>query len=99
MRLTVRLPGALRADADGRSAFSLDLAPASDPARAVLADFFGALKVSHPRLERRIRDERGEVRRYVNVFVDGQEHRHIGGLAAPLRDGGEVYIVPSIAGG
>jgi hypothetical protein len=94
MRLTIRLPGVLRPDADGRSAFSVDVDPP-----AALADFFDALKVSHPRLERRIRDERGDVRRYVNVFVDGQEHRQIGGLAAPLRDGGEIYILQSIAGG
>jgi hypothetical protein len=98
MRLTIRLPGALRPDADGHSAFSVDVARSPDTP-CVLADLFAALRTSHPRLERRIRDERGDVRRYVNVFVDGQEHRHIGGLAAPLRDGGEIYILQSIAGG
>jgi molybdopterin converting factor small subunit len=52
-----------------------------------------------PRLERRIRDERGELRRYVNVYVDGEDCRLTGGLVTPVVDGAEVQVLPSVAGG
>ncbi|WP_231929888.1 MoaD/ThiS family protein [Micromonospora inositola] len=52
-----------------------------------------------PRLARRIRDERGELRRYVNVYVDGEDCRHVGGLDTPVGDGAEVQVLPSVAGG
>lgn len=94
MRATVRVPGVLRADAGGVGDIVTDLADG-----ATLADLFGQLATSYPRLERRVRDERGEVRRYVNVFVDGEECRRLDGMRTPLRDGIEVYIVPSVAGG
>lgn len=94
MRATVRLPGVLRSDVGGVSDIVTELAD-----DATLADLFADLAARHPRLERRVRDERGEVRRYVNVFVDGEECRRLGGMGTPLRDGIEVYIVPSVAGG
>ena len=50
-------------------------------------------------LARRIRDETGEVRRFVNVYVDGDDVRFEGGLAAEVRDGAEVQVLPSVAGG
>jgi molybdopterin converting factor small subunit len=50
-------------------------------------------------LGRRIRDETGQVRRFVNVYVDGDDVRFNGGLATPVRDGAEVQVLPSVAGG
>ena len=50
-------------------------------------------------LARRIRDETGAVRRFVNVYVDGDDIRHADGTATPLRDGSEVHVIPSVAGG
>lgn len=94
MRATVRLPGMLRADANGASTIETILVDG-----ATLADLFGQLADQHPRLERRVRDEQGELRRYVNVFVAGVECRSRDGLATALRDGDEVYLVPSVAGG
>ncbi len=58
-----------------------------------------ALVARHPGLDRRIRDERGLLRRYVNVFVDEDECRTIGGLDAPVHDGADVRLLPSVAGG
>jgi molybdopterin converting factor small subunit len=48
---------------------------------------------------RRIRDETGQVRRFVNVYVDGDDVRFQGGLTTPVRDGAEVQVLPSVAGG
>ena len=50
-------------------------------------------------LARRIRDETGQVRRFVNVYVDGDDVRFEGGLATKVRDGAEVQVLPSVAGG
>jgi molybdopterin converting factor small subunit len=58
-----------------------------------------ALAVEHPLLGRRIRDETGAVRRFVNVYVDGDDVRFGAGLATPVADGATVHVLPSIAGG
>jgi sulfur-carrier protein len=90
--VTVLVPGVLRAEAGG--AARLDVA-ASGTLRAVLDE----IGERWPRLERRIRDERGEVRRYVNVYVDGADCRLDRGQDTPVAEGGEVRILPSVAGG
>ncbi|MEU0151296.1 ubiquitin-like small modifier protein 1 [Micromonospora fulviviridis] len=90
--VTVLLPGPLRPEAGGESRLTVAVA---GTLRAVLDE----VASGWPRLDRRIRDERGELRRYVNVYVDGEDCRHAGGLAAPVSDGAEVQILPSVAGG
>ncbi|MFI5487253.1 MoaD/ThiS family protein [Micromonospora echinaurantiaca] len=90
--VTVLVPGPLRGEAGGASRLTV---AASGTLRAVLDDLAG----SWPRLARRIRDERGELRRYVNVYVDGEDCRHLGGLDAPVPDAAEVQVLPSVAGG
>jgi molybdopterin converting factor small subunit len=52
-----------------------------------------------PGLERRLRDERGTLRRYVNVYVGDDEVRATGLLDTPLYDGAQLLVVPSVAGG
>ena len=47
----------------------------------------------------RVLTERGEVRPHVNIFVDGENVRRAGGLSMPVRDGGEIIIVPAVSGG
>jgi len=44
-------------------------------------------------------DDTGQLRRFVNVYVNGDDVRFIDGLATPLKDGDEVSIVPAVAGG
>lgn len=53
----------------------------------------------HPILDRWVRDETGAVRRYVNLYIDGTDIRAMEGLATPVREGQEILIVQSIAGG
>ena len=93
MTVQVLLPGVLASLAGG--AKHLDVQPAGQ----TLADLFDALAAMHPMLVRRIRDETGQVRRFVNVYVDGDDVRFQGGLQAPVRDGAEVQVLPSVAGG
>lgn len=90
--VTVRLPSALADLAGGRS-FSLSPAPAD------VAALLDEVEATNPALARRIRDETGAVRRFVNVYVDGDDIRHTQGTATPLRPGAEVHVLPSVAGG
>ncbi|MFD2398472.1 MoaD/ThiS family protein [Prauserella oleivorans] len=59
----------------------------------------GRAEERYPALERRLRDEQGGLRRYVNFYVDGEECRRLAGPATPLRPDAEVVIIPSVAGG
>lgn len=88
----VLIPGVLRAESGG--AARLEVA-AAGTLRAVLDE----LAARWPRLERRVRDEAGEIRRYVNVYVDGEDVRRLAGQDTPVPAGAEVQIIPSVAGG
>jgi molybdopterin converting factor small subunit len=94
VELTVRLPSALRPRAADQSTVDIEV-----PETATLADLLDVLAERYPAIERRLRDERRELRRYVNFFVDGEECRRLGGAATPLRGAAEVQIIPSVAGG
>ena len=90
----VVVPAALRQFADGSS--QVEVAVSDD---ATLAELFDSLAAAKPALVRRIRDEQGQLRRFVNVYVDGEDARRIGDIAAPVPAGAEVLVLPSVAGG
>jgi len=94
MRVTLVLPGVLRTHAGGVGRLDLELRPG-----ATLGTALDLLAERHPALERRLRDERGALRRYVNLFVDGEECRRLAGADTPLHAGVEIQVIPSIAGG
>ncbi|MBQ1080084.1 MULTISPECIES: MoaD/ThiS family protein [Nocardiopsis] len=94
MRVTVHLTSVLRVDAEGATHVPLEVEDGTE-----LRGVLDALAARHPGLDRRIRDEQGALRRYVNVFVDQDECRSVGGLEAPVHDGSDVRLLPSVAGG
>jgi molybdopterin synthase sulfur carrier subunit len=57
------------------------------------------LETEYPGLKERICDEKGEIRRFVNVYINGEDVRFLSGLTSPLKPGDEVSIVPAVAGG
>ena len=93
MSVEIVLPGVLADLVGGRR--HLDI----DAAGGTLADLFDDLAAAHPLLGRRIRDETGALRRFVNVYVDGEDVRYEQGLATRLDDGAVVQVLPSVAGG
>ncbi|MGY1721101.1 ubiquitin-like small modifier protein 1 [Blastococcus sp. SYSU DS0552] len=97
MRVEVVLPGSLADLAGGTRHVTVDPGGGADGTtlRAVL----DALAARHPVLGRRIRDEAGALRRFVNVYVDGEDVRWQGGLATAVGDGAVVQVLPSVAGG
>ena len=57
------------------------------------------LQVRYPGIKERLVDEKGEVRRFVNVYVNEEDIRFLQNQQTPLKDGDEVSIIPAIAGG
>lgn len=66
---------------------------------ASLAECISGLDGAYPGLRERLCDEQGELRRFVNVYINGEDVRFLSGVATPLKQGDEVAIVPAVAGG
>lgn len=90
----LQLPGLLADDAGGRTVHRV---PAGDV--RTVAQLLDAVAAGRPRLDRRLRDETGALRPYVNVFVSGDDVRWSQGLATPVVAGDIVLVLPSVAGG
>ena len=93
MPATLRLPAVLADLAGGARVLEVE----GDP--GTLGALLDLVARTHPALERRIRDETGAVRRFVNLYVDGTDARHLEGPATPLSADAEVTVLPSVAGG
>ncbi len=87
----VRIPTPLRKYTGGAEAVPADGATVA----AIVAD----LDKRHPGIRDRICDESGAVRRFVNIFVNGEDIRFLQNLDTAVKDGDEVSVVPAIAGG
>jgi molybdopterin synthase sulfur carrier subunit len=66
---------------------------------ATIGDAIKELQARFPGIEERLVDEKGEVRRFVNVYVKEEDIRFLQNRATPLKDGDEISIIPAIAGG
>lgn len=91
LKVMVRVPGPLRELTDGLQ----ELTVASTTVGAAVDEVLGR----YPALRRHLRTEAGSLREHVNLFVNEDDVRYLGGESTALRDGDVVTIVPSIAGG
>ena len=66
---------------------------------ATIGEAFGELEARYPGIKERLLDEQGEVRRFVNVYVNEEDIRFLDSQKTPLKDGDEISIIPAIAGG
>jgi molybdopterin synthase sulfur carrier subunit len=64
-----------------------------------IQEMLGELEKAFPGIQERLVDEKGEVRRFVNIYVGGEDIRFLQNQQTPLKAGDEVSIVPAIAGG
>jgi molybdopterin synthase sulfur carrier subunit len=87
----VVLPGVLADLAGGARRLTVDGSTVGDVLDSIAADY--------PVLARRLRDETGAIRRFVNVYVDGNDVRGEHGLATEVPDRSVVQVLPSVAGG
>jgi molybdopterin converting factor small subunit len=90
MAIEVRIPTILRTYTGGEKAVDGDGASLS----ALIDD----LEANHPGLKDRL-IENGELRRFVNVYINDEDVRFIGSLEAELADGDQVVVLPAVAGG
>lgn len=66
---------------------------------ATLESLVSHLEGAYPGMRDRVMDESGQLRRFVNIYVNGEDVRFMSGLTTDLKDGDEVSIVPAVAGG
>jgi len=91
MSVSVRIPEVLRKLTNGKDTVSLEA--------TTVAEMIDALEKAHPGIKERICDEKGNVRRFVNVFVNEEDIRFQENLETKLAAGADVSILPAIAGG
>jgi sulfur-carrier protein len=92
--VAVRVPTILRAYTQGQSDVSVTVEDG-----AALADVVAALDRAHPGIAARVLDDSGQIRRFVNVYVDDDDVRFGAGLETPTPDGARVSVIPAVAGG
>mgnify|MGYP006349865499 FL=1 len=89
--IKVRIPTPLRPLTKGQGEV--------ESAAANIVDMIGSLDAPYPGLKNRLCDEKGDLRRFVNIYVNEEDIRFLNGKETSLKDGDEVSIVPAIAGG
>jgi sulfur-carrier protein len=90
MAITVKLPTILRNHADGE--------PVVEATGGTLKELLADLDARYPGLTDRLRKD-GGLSRFVNVYVNEEDARHLGALDAPIAEGDTVSIIPAVAGG
>ena len=90
MPVNVKIPTQLRAATDGEAVASVE--------GTTVAEVLDALYERFGELKARIADDDG-LRRFVNVYVGGEDIRFLDGLSTPVSNGDEVTILPAVAGG
>jgi molybdopterin synthase sulfur carrier subunit len=90
MPVTIHIPTPMRPHADGQATVEV----VATTVQTALA----ALGTKHPALTARIFDN-GQVRRFVNLYLNNEDIRYLDNLATPVKDGDELAIIPAVAGG
>lgn len=91
MTVTVRLPTVLRPQANGQSTVTVDGANVGEVVEKLVAEY--------PGLQANLLDESGQVRKFVNIYINDEDIRFLDKLDTNVADGDEVAILPAVAGG
>ena len=91
MSVKVFLPAAFTRHTDGRKQFE----SIASNLPGLLAD----IDQSFPALSTQIKDENGKLRRFINIYINDEDIRFLGGETYAFQEGDEVMLIPSIAGG
>ena len=91
MSVVVRIPNPLRRITNNLDKVSVE--------GSTLSDVIEALEKKHRGLKERICDDSGQLRNFVNVYINGEDVRFLQGLKTPTKSGDEISIVPAVAGG
>lgn len=91
MATTIFVPTPMRKVTGGQGKIQVDA--------RTLQEAFEQANASYPGFSDRILDQGGEIKRFINVFVNGVDVRQLQGRATPIRDGDQVAVIPAMAGG
>jgi molybdopterin synthase sulfur carrier subunit len=91
MAVLVKIPTQLRASAGGNAETEVD--------GETVQEVLDGLLERYEDLRGRIYDDEGSLRRFVNVYIAGEDIRFLQGLSTPVNDGAELTILPAVAGG
>jgi len=91
MAVTVHVPTPLRKLTGNQSEVQAEA--------ATVAELIDNLESAHAGIKEKLLDESGDIRRYVNIYVNDEDVRFLDGKDTSLKDGDSVSIVPAIAGG
>lgn len=91
MSITVRIPTPLRRVTDGQDKVSVEGSSINEIIRDLDSKF--------PGIRERLCDEQGELRNFVNIYVNGEDVRFLDGINSATKEGDEISIVPAVAGG
>ena len=91
MGVTVRVPTPLRKLTKDQADVQVE--------GSTVGEMFDRMEAEYPGIKERLMDEKGELRRFVNVYVNEEDIRFLDGVKTALKPGDTVAIVPAIAGG
>ena len=91
MSVSVKIPTQLRSLTDGEGQVQAS--------GSSVAELIEDLERAHPGMRERLVDETGALRRFVNLYVGGEDVRFLNGIETAVEDGSEVSIIPAVAGG
>lgn len=91
MAVRVHIPAPLRASTRQQKTLTLD--------GATVGEVLAALVAAYPDAKPQLFDERGQLRRFVNVYVNDEDVRHLDGLATALGPKDSVTLIPAVSGG
>jgi molybdopterin converting factor small subunit len=91
MPVTIEIPTAFRRFTDG--------IPKLDCSASTIAEALTELTVRYPAISRHVRDDSGQIRQFLNVYLNEEDIRFLGGESCKVKEGDRLLLVPSIAGG
>lgn len=91
MSVKVVLPTALARHTEGQKSFASEATN--------LPSLLTEIDARYPALAQNVKDDAGKLRRFINVYINDEDIRFLGGDAHPFADGDEIMLIPSIAGG
>ena len=91
MSVKVFLPTALARHTEGQKSFASEAQN--------LQGLLSEIDARYPALAQNVKDDTGKLRRFINVYINDEDIRFLGGDTHPFADGDEVMLIPSIAGG
>ena len=91
MAVTVKIPTPLRKLTSGATSVDAD--------GATIGEVVAALEAAYPGMKERLVDDSGDLRHFVNIYLNGEDVRYLDGLNSAVGDKDELSIVPAVAGG